>query len=61
MIIIENYGIVTQATAHVKELTYMFSNTRIVQDSFNLYMCLEALLSTEARIAAYAESSTYTF
>jgi uncharacterized protein HemY len=33
----------------------------MAQDSFNLYMCLEASLSTEARIAAYAESNTYTF
>jgi hypothetical protein len=54
MNIIESYGTVTQATAQAKALTYMFSNTRMAQDSFNLYMCLEASLSTEARIAAYA-------
>jgi hypothetical protein len=58
---IEIYGTVSMATAQAKALTYMFANTRQAKDSFNLYMCLEASLSTEARIAAYAESSTYTF
>jgi hypothetical protein len=58
---VENYGTVTMASVHAKALTYMFSNTPQVQDTFNLYMCLKALLSTEARIAAYVESNTYTF
>jgi hypothetical protein len=61
MNIVENYGTVTMATTRTKALTYMFSDTRQAQDSFNLYMCLEASLSTEARIAVYAESNTYTF
>jgi hypothetical protein len=61
MNVVENYGTVTMATTRTKALTYMFSDTRQAQDSFNLYMCLEASLSTEARIAVYAESNTYTF
>jgi hypothetical protein len=61
MNVIENYGTVTMAPTRAKALTDMFSNTRQAQDSFNLYMCLEALLTTEARITAYAESNTETF
>jgi hypothetical protein len=59
--IIENYGTITGASAQAKALTYMFHENRSAQDSHNLFMCLEASLSTEARITIYSESTSYTF
>ena len=39
----------------------MFHNTREAQDDYNLFSCLEASLSTEARATLYAESAMYTY
>jgi hypothetical protein len=39
----------------------MFHNSRAAQDSYNMFACLEASLTTSARTSLYAKISTYTF
>jgi hypothetical protein len=60
MNLLENYRTVTVATARAKAHTYMFQEARMAHESHNLFMCLEASLSSEARIAFYSDTSTYT-
>jgi hypothetical protein len=45
----------------MKVKTYMFHNTREAQDDYNLFCCLEASLTSEARATLYAESDLYTY
>jgi hypothetical protein len=42
-------------------LGLIFTETRAALDSNNLFHCLEASLTTEARATLYAESATYTY
>jgi hypothetical protein len=58
---INNYGILKKESVDTKVRTYMFHNTREAQDDYNLFCCLEASLSTEARATLYAESDQYTY
>jgi hypothetical protein len=56
-----NYGVLTKEAVDTKVKTYMFHNTREAQDDYNLFCCLEASLTTEARATLYAESDLYTY
>ena len=58
---IVNYGVLKKTAVDTKVKTYMFHNTREAQDDYNLFSCLEASLSTEARATLYAESAMYTY
>ena len=56
-----NYGVITKQAVDTKVRTYMFHNTREAQDDYNLFCCLEASLTNEARATLYAESDMYTY
>jgi hypothetical protein len=58
---IENYGVLTKEAVDRKVKTFIFHNTREAQDDYNLFACLEASLSKEAKATLYAESSMYTY
>jgi hypothetical protein len=51
---------VTEAEIMAKVQTYMFQNLRAPQDSHNAFQCLEASLTSEARLVMYAERDKYT-
>jgi hypothetical protein len=59
--IITNYGVLKKDAVDTKVRTYMFHNTREAQDDHNLFTCLEASLTKEAKSTLSAESATYTF
>jgi hypothetical protein len=59
--ILDNYGLLTEVMARDHAQTYMFFYNRAAQDSHNMYHCLEASLTPEARQILYSEQAKYTF
>jgi hypothetical protein len=58
---VDNYWTISKEDVDAPARTYMFHDMQAAQDSFNLFICLKASLTTSARTALYAESSTYTY
>jgi hypothetical protein len=54
---IDNYGTISKEDVNAHARTYMFNDTRAAQDSFNLFTCLKASLTTSARTALYAKAA----
>jgi hypothetical protein len=57
---IDNYGVVTYESTKTMANSYMFQPTRAAQDSHNMFSCLEASLTNDARTTLYAEQDKYT-
>jgi hypothetical protein len=57
---IDNYGVLTYDSIQAMAHAYMFREVRAAQDSHNMFCCLEASLTKDARTTLYAERDKYT-
>jgi hypothetical protein len=58
--ILDNYGVVTEASCLAKSHSHMYRNNRQSQDAHNVFGCLEACLTPKARAILYTERDKYT-
>jgi hypothetical protein len=58
--ILDNYGILTEASCLAKSHSHMYRNNRLSQDAHDVFGCLKALLTPEARAILYSEWDKYT-